>query len=82
MFLVKAVKSVAASGAGPDRYDCVRPFPTAGRRILAAAAATNLPHASDTFPSSQRFPLSHCIQIIRVYNKFHRINVPVKNTQD
>lgn len=75
MFFISVVEFVAASCAGPDRYECDRPFPTPGGRILAAAA-TNLLSASERLPSSQRFTLSQCLQITHVRIKIHRINIP------
>jgi hypothetical protein len=74
MFFVSVVKFVAASCAGPDRYECDRPFPTPGGRILAAAA-TNLRSASERLPSSQRFALSQCLPITHVRIKIHRTNI-------
>jgi hypothetical protein len=74
MFFVSMVKSVAASCAGPDRYECDRRFPTPGRRILEAAA-TNFRSASERLPPSQQFALSHCLQITHVPVKIHRINI-------
>lgn len=75
MFFVSVVKFVAASCDGPDRYECDRPFPTPGGRVLAAAA-TNLRSASVRLPASQRFPLPRCLQITHVPIKIHRINIP------
>jgi hypothetical protein len=74
MFFVRVVKSVAASYAGPDRYDCDRPSPAPGGRILAAAAS-NLPSASERLPSSQRFALSQYLETTHVYIKVYRINI-------